>query len=118
MHNKREINFLVKLFRGRFICFHPCGKLPLKCGSVQQNHRTVMKAEHGGKIPQKLDVISYQGYEVGVGVARNRRFLDGVKVEFLRTLGFGVRLFYPTLGVQLNRSLHRTLKLGTTIEMV
>ena len=40
--------------------------------------------EHSGTDRRK------QGRGVGVGVARNRRFLGGIRVEFLRTPGVGV----------------------------
>jgi len=46
----------------------------------------------------------------GVGVARSRRFLGGVR--FLRTLRVGVGLFYATPTVRLNHFLHCTHKFG------
>jgi len=59
-----------------------------------------------------------QGCGVGVGVARSRRFLGGVEVGFLITLGVGVGFFRPTQKVQLHYFLHETPKLGIPIEMV
>ena len=53
-------------------------------------------------------------------MVRSRRFLGGVGVGFLTTLGFGVGFFCPTptSGAQLDHFLHRTPKLGIPVEMV
>ena len=65
-----------------------------------------------------------QGCEVGagagLGVVRSRRFLGGVGVGFLATLGVGVGHFCPTptSDVQLDHLLHHTSKLEITVEMV
>jgi len=47
----------------------------------------------------------------GVGVVKRRRFLGGVGVGFLTTLGVGVGFFCPTPDVQLGHFLHYTPKL-------
>ena len=49
---------------------------------------------------------------------RSRRFLGGVGVRFLTTLGVGVGFFCPTRDVQLDQFLHHTPKLGIPVEMV
>ena len=61
-----------------------------------------------------------QGCEVGAGVVRSRRFLGGVGVGFLATLGVGVGHFCPTptSDVQLYHLLHHTPKLEIPVEMV
>ena len=52
----------------------------------------------------------------GVGVARCRRFLGGVGVGFLTTLG--VWFFWPTSEIHLDNFLYPTPKLGIFVEMV
>jgi len=61
-----------------------------------------------------------QGCRVGaeVGIVRSRRFLRGVGVGFLTTLGVGIFCPTPTSQVQLNHLLHHTPKLGIPVEMV
>jgi len=61
-----------------------------------------------------------QGCGVGAGVVRSRRFLGGVGVGFLTTLGAAVGFFCPTPtpDVQLDQFLHHTPKLGIPVEMV
>jgi len=56
----------------------------------------------------------------GVGVVRSRRFLGGVGVGFLTTLGVGLRvgIFCPTPDVQLDHFLHHTPKMGIPVDMV
>jgi len=54
----------------------------------------------------------------GCGVVRSRRFLGGVGVRFLTTLGAGVGIFCPTPDVQLGFFLHHIAKMGTPLEMV
>ena len=49
---------------------------------------------------------------------RSRRFLGGVGVGFLTTLGVGVGYFCPTPTVQLDHFLDYTSKLGIPVEMV
>ena len=60
----------------------------------------------------------HQDCGAGVGVVRSRRFLGGVGVGFLKTLGVGVGFFCPTPDVQLDNLLHHTPKLGIPVEMV
>jgi len=47
----------------------------------------------------------------------SRRFLGGVGVGFLTTLGIGVAFFCPTPDVQLDQFLHHTPKLGIPVEI-
>jgi len=56
----------------------------------------------------------------GVGFVRSRRFLGGVGVGFLTTLGVGVRFVCPTPtpDVQLDHCLDHALKLGIPVEIV
>jgi len=59
-------------------------------------------------------------FNQGCRVVRSRRFLGGVRVGFLTTLGFGVGVgfFCPTPNVQVDYFLHHTPKLGIPVEMV
>jgi len=56
----------------------------------------------------------------GCGVVRSRRFLGGVRVGYLTTLGVGVGFFCltPTPEVQLDIYLHHTPKFRNTVEIV
>ena len=64
------------------------------------------------------DVKQGCGVGVGAGVVRSRRFLGGVRVGFLTTLGAGVGFFCPTPDAQLDHLLHHTPNLGIPVEMV
>jgi len=57
-------------------------------------------------------------YEQGCGVIKSQRYLGGVGVRFLTTLGVGVDFFVLTLDVQLDHFVHHTCKLGIPVEMV
>jgi len=54
----------------------------------------------------------------GCGVVRSRRFLGGVGVGFLTTLGVEVGFYCPTPDVQLDHFLRHTPKLRIPVEMV
>jgi len=64
--------------------------------------------------------VSYchQGCGAGLGFVRSWRFLGGVGVGFLTTLGVGVEFFYPTPDTQLVHFLHHTSKLGIPVQMI
>jgi len=89
-------------------------------GAYLESLISVLRAKH--------DVISIgiQKYEFhqccGVGVGRSRRFLGGVRVGFLTTLGVGVGVGFfcptPTADIQLDYCFNHTLKLGIPAEMV
>ena len=53
-----------------------------------------------------------------VGVVKSQRFLGGVQVGFLTTLGIRIGFFCPTPSAQLDNFLRHTPKLGILVEMV
>jgi len=58
------------------------------------------------------------GVGSGVGVIRSRKFLGGVGVGFLTTLGVGFVCPTPTPDVQLYHFLHHTPYLRSPVEMI